>query len=99
MTGSLVGFETAGLKGAAIGAGTAASAYLLGSFRAAGLRKAEDMFRDALLNPDWARYYISKIPSKPNPKIGPGFALSRSLRRELMLAPVLIETDKRKRAA
>jgi hypothetical protein len=99
MTGSLIGFESAGLKGAAIGAGTAGAAYLVGSLRAAGIRTAEDMFRDALLNPERARYYISKIPPAKDMNTGPAFALSRSLRRTMMMAPVVTDKDNRKRAA
>jgi hypothetical protein len=99
MAGSLIGFETGGWKGAAIGAGTAGAAYLVGSLRAAGIRTAEDMFRDALLNPDRARYYISKVPAAKDMATGPAFALGRSIRRQLMLAPVLIHNNHQKRAA
>jgi hypothetical protein len=99
MTGSLIGFETAGLWGAMVGAGTAGAAYLVGSLRAAGIRTAEDMFRDALLNPDRARYYISKIPPAKDMSTGPAFALGRSIRRQLMLAPVLLPKDNHRRAA
>ncbi len=99
MAGSLIGFESAGLKGAVIGAGTGGAAYLLGSLRAAGIRTAENMFRDALLHPERARYYISKIPAANDMATGPAYALGRLMRRELMLAPVLNDKDNRKKAA
>lgn len=98
MAGTLVGLQTSGIKGAAMGFAGAGAAYLLGTLRAANIRKADDMFRDALLNPERARYYLSKATER-NKKSGPMFALARSLRRELMLQPVTNELvgEKKKR--
>lgn len=81
MAGSLIGFESAGLHGAVVGAGASGAAYLLGSLRAAGIRRADDMFRDALLHPDRARYYLSKVPVSGASNGASFDALGRLVRR------------------
>jgi hypothetical protein len=72
------------------GAAGAAGLYLkhaLENLKQAGIAKTGDMLRDALLNPDRARYYLEKHPATEK---GLGYALSRSLRRALITQPMLI---------
>lgn len=90
MSGIYAGFHFGGLKGALVAGGLEAGGYALGTMRAAGINKVDAMFRDALLNPERARYYLAKIPPGAKPETGPLFALSRAIRRELAGA----QTDK-----
>lgn len=72
------------------GAAGAAGLYLkhaLENLKQAGIAKTGDMLRDALLNPDRARYYLEKHPATEK---GLGYALSRSLRRALITQPMLV---------
>ena len=82
-------YYTGSLTTALAAAGIAVPAYLIKTMRAAGIEKAEDMFRDALLNPERARYYLAKIPADAKADTSPLFSLSRSIRRGLVMAPVL----------
>jgi hypothetical protein len=67
------------IPGGVAGAGSAAALYGLSTLRAAGLSKVDAMFRDALLNPDRARYYLAKSPRKT--EAGSLYALSQAVRR------------------
>ena len=58
MAAATAGFLTGGLKGAAAGA----SLYLLNSLHEAGIRRIDDLYREALLNPEVAKLLISKMP-------------------------------------
>lgn len=86
-TGSVIG---------AIGTafGVAVPAYVVSSWRKAGLDKIDEMFKDALLNPERARYYLQKAPLKSGGP-GPLDAIARSVRRELMVMPAIDDREGR----
>lgn len=82
-------------EGNVLGAGKELGALLIGkkaldkvkSMRAAGIENVQDMVKDALLNPERAKYYLAKAnPLEADKKIG---ALSASLRRSLMTWPAV----------
>jgi hypothetical protein len=89
MAAATAGFLTGGLKGAAAGA----SLYLLNSLHEAGIRRIDDLYREALLNPEVAKLLISKMPETAE-----GSRLKQLvglLRRSAIVGPML--TDSRKR--
>lgn len=77
------------LKGAAMGAAGGGAAYLLGTLRSAGLEKKNALVRDALLHPERARQYMSRVPDRPNDQ-GLYFSLARQIRRQMIVGPVLV---------
>lgn len=81
----------------ALAAGAAASLgrYAINTLRSAGRERADELVRDALLNPERAKLLLSKLPE--NPDSGKWLALGRSLRRELIAGPA-INRSKGKRA-
>jgi hypothetical protein len=85
--GTKLGYEHGGLKGAGVAMSAAAVSYLLGTMRAAGIRTKNDLVRDALLNPERARLYISSLPR--NNADSRAFAAARAIRRQLILGPEL----------
>lgn len=61
---SIMSAATAGfLAGGAKGALTGGLLYLINSLHSAGIRKVDDLYREALLNPKVARALIQKMPS------------------------------------
>jgi hypothetical protein len=80
-------YHTGSLTTALGAAGIAVPAYLVKTLRAAGINKVEDAFRDALLNPERARFYLQKIPAKTGDDTGPFYGLSRAIRRGIILQP------------
>jgi hypothetical protein len=85
--GTKLGYEHGGMKGAGVAMSAAAASYLLGTMRAAGIRTKNDLVRDALLNPERGRLYISSLP-KANAD-SRAFAAARAIRRQLILGPQL----------
>jgi hypothetical protein len=73
---------------AAMGAAGLAAKHVFESIRAAGIVKTADIFKDALLNPDYARYYLAKYSATEK---GLLYAVSRSLRRALITQPMLVQ--------
>jgi hypothetical protein len=76
-----------GMHAVAVGAAGGAGAYFLNTLRQAGLNKTNALIRDALLNPERARLYLSKLPA--NADSGKYLGLARMIRRELIGAPVI----------
>ena len=101
LSGAILGAAAEGymhsgsLTAALAAAGIAAPAWWIKTMRTAGINKVEDMFRDALLNPERARYYLAKQPPSQKPETGPLYAISRSIRRQLLSAPMLKDKDNR----
>lgn len=58
MSAATAGFLTGGAKGALVGG----SLYLFNSLRSAGIRRVDDLYREALLHPEVAKLLISKMP-------------------------------------
>lgn len=94
VAGLYAGLHVGGIKGALTMAGLEAGGYLLGTLRAAGIRKVDDMFRDALLHPERARFYLAKIPPDTL-RPAPFMALSNAIRRTLITQPQLIRERKK----
>jgi hypothetical protein len=85
--GGRLGFEHHGIIGAAGGAVAAgALPYLIGTMRAAGMGKANALVRDALLNPERARVYLSMMPASADS--GRFLGLASSIRRHLIGTPI-----------
>lgn len=79
-------FEHGGLHGVALAAAPLATVYGLNKLRSAGLSKEQAMFSDALMNPDRARMYMSKVkPSDPTA----AKMLANAVRREMIATPVV----------
>jgi len=92
--GVIAGAHSGTMTGIMTGMGIKGASYIVGTMRAAGIKRAEDAFRDALLNPERARYYLAQVqPERPN--VGPLFALSKSIRRELASVPT--QSDERRK--
>lgn len=85
--GMMQAYEHGGVHGAALAGATLGAGYALNKFRAGGLSKEQGMVRDALLNPDRARMYMSKVPVH-DPAV-PYRMLSNSLRRSLITTPIV----------
>jgi hypothetical protein len=81
-----LGYEHGGLKGAALAGGAGAASYLMGTLRHAGLNKVDALVRDALLNPERARAYLSKAPASADS--GRFLGLASSIRRQLIGTPI-----------
>lgn len=79
-------FGKAGLI-AAGGLGGLKAIKAVQGLRQSGIDKVQDAVRDALLNPERAKYYLGK--SSPKEAEGKYHALNRSLRRSLIMQPVL----------
>jgi hypothetical protein len=62
--------------------------YFLNALRFAGLNKANALFSDALLNPERAQFYLSKLPSKATS--GRWLHVSWMIRREVLGAPTML---------
>jgi hypothetical protein len=60
MSAATAGFLADGTKGALTGAGL----YLFNSLRSAGIRRVDDLYREALLRPEVAKLLISKMPDE-----------------------------------
>jgi hypothetical protein len=89
--GARLGFEHHGIVGAAGGAVAAgALPYLMGTMRAAGMGKANALVRDALLNPERARVYLSKMPASADS--GKFLGLASSIRRQLIGTPINLQS-------
>lgn len=88
--GLMQAYEHGGLHGAALAAIPLGAGYALNKARTSGIAKEHAMFRDALLNPDRARYYLTKL--KPGDGGAAAKMLVNSLRRELIAAPVVKES-------
>jgi hypothetical protein len=82
-------YHRGGPWAAAMAAALGAGGYVVHTLRAAGINSVQDMFRDALLNPERARFYISKV--EPHPNKGPLPALAKALRRGLIVQQVVGE--------
>jgi hypothetical protein len=67
----------------------AALPYLIGTMRAAGMGKTNALVRDALLNPERARVYLSKMPASADS--GRFLGLASSIRRQLIGAPINLQ--------
>jgi hypothetical protein len=78
--GGRLGFDRHGIVGAAAGAVAAgALPYLIGT-----------LVRDALLNPERARVYLSKMPASADS--GRFLGLASSIRRQLIGAPINLQS-------
>ncbi len=91
--GFLTGFSAGGgVNGAIIGASTSAAVYLMSKLREAGIRQIDDLYREALLNPERARSLLAKMPEKAD-----AAALQRLvglLKRPVIVGPMLVEEKK-----
>lgn len=87
-----LGYEHGGMKGAALAGAGGAASYLLGTLRHAGMNKVNGLVRDALLNPERARVYLSKVPV--NPDSGKFLGLASAIRRQLIGLPINLENSK-----
>ena len=65
VAGYLAGSHFAGTMGGLAGAGTGVARHVFMAARRAGLEKAEDLFAQALLDPDVARRLLKKLPDQP----------------------------------
>lgn len=72
---------------AAAGLGGLKAVKYVKTLREAGIDKVQDAVKDALLNPERARYYLGK--STPKEAEGKLHALARSVRRSLIMQPVM----------
>lgn len=79
-------YDKGGPWAAALAAALGSGGYIVHTLRSAGINSVQDMMRDALLNPERARFYISKV--EPHPNRGPLPALAKSLRRQLIVQQV-----------
>lgn len=92
--GAFLGFEhSKDWMHAAYGAGAGGIAHLVSKYRSHGMSEVQAVFRDALLNPDRARWYISKV--QDTGQTGPAAILSRALRRALVIGPPLQQSTTR----
>jgi hypothetical protein len=77
------GFEAGEGKGAILGALGALGSHVIGAMRGAGLAKADDLVKEALLNPTGdgalAKALLMKMPIKPD--VGSAVTLAHQLRR------------------
>jgi len=83
-----------GLVAALSGVFGGAAKHVFAALRARGMDKVDEMFKDALLNPERARYYLQKAPLKSGGP-GPLDAIARSVRRELMVMPAIDDREGR----
>lgn len=65
--GAGAGMVAHGVVGAAIGAISGAGKHLISGLRDAGIRKADELVRDALLDPDLYKALVRKAPSNVKP--------------------------------
>jgi hypothetical protein len=63
------GYEVHGLPGAALGVLGVMGKSVVGRARDADLERVEDLVKQAMLNPDIARYLLGKISSKPATRV------------------------------
>jgi hypothetical protein len=84
--GMIEGYEHFGVKGAATAGAAGALSYLIGTMRHAGLNRVDALVRDALLNPERARVYLSKAPTSA--ESGRFLGLASSIRRQLIGTPI-----------
>jgi len=88
LSAAQTGFLTGGPKGAA----AAASLYLMNALRSAGIKSVSDLYRDAMLDPQQAKLWISKMPETPEgSKLR---TLVGLIRRGTILGPVLTQHAK-----
>ena len=79
------GFAVHGLTGAATGITGVLGKNVIGKMREAGMEKVSDLIKQAMLDPDLARYLLAKAPTKPG--TGSSVSLAQQLRRLSMYAP------------
>jgi hypothetical protein len=80
------GYEVHGVAGAALGVLGVMGKSVVGRARDAGLEKVEDLVKQAMLNPDIARYLLGKVSSKPETRAT--LSLAQQLRRLSMFEPM-----------
>jgi hypothetical protein len=80
------GYEVHGVAGAALGVLGVMGKSVVGRARDAGLEKVEDLVKQAMLNPDIARYLLGKVSSKPEARAA--LSLAQQLRRLSMFEPM-----------
>lgn len=86
---SIMSAATAGfLAGGTEGALTGGMLYLINSLHSAGIRKVDDLYRDALLNPKVARALIQKMPAGAD--MSKLRSLAAILQRAAIVAPLAI---------
>jgi len=81
------GFAVHGLTGAATGITGVLGKNVIGKMREAGMEKVSDLIKQAMLDPDLARYLLAKAPTKPG--TGSSVSLAQQLRRLSMYAPTM----------
>jgi hypothetical protein len=85
------GFAVHGLTGAATGITGVLGKNVIGKMREAGMEKVSDLIKQAMLDPDLARYLLAKAPTKPG--TGSSVSLAQQLRRLSMYAPTRANTS------
>jgi hypothetical protein len=85
------GFAVHGLTGAATGITGVLGKNVIGKMREAGMGKVSDLIKQAMLDPDLARYLLAKAPTKPG--TGSSVSLAQQLRRLSMYAPTRANTS------
>jgi hypothetical protein len=85
------GFAVHGLTGAATGITGVLGKNVIGKMREAGMEKVSDLIKQAMLDPDLARYLLAKAPTKPG--TGTSVSLAQQLRRLSMYAPTRANTS------
>jgi hypothetical protein len=85
------GFAVHGLAGAATGITGVLGKNVIGKMREAGMEKVSDLIKQAMLDPDLARYLLAKAPTKPG--TGSSVSLAQQLRRLSMYAPTRANTS------
>jgi hypothetical protein len=79
------GYAVHGVPGAATGIVGVLGKNVIGRMREAGMEKVSDLIKQAMLDPDLARYLLAKAPTKPG--TGSSVSLAQQLRRLSMYAP------------
>ncbi|MDR3487099.1 MAG: hypothetical protein P4M05_19605 [Bradyrhizobium sp.] len=85
MSAAVAGFLAGGPKGALTGG----MLYLINSLRSAGIRKVDDLYREALLDPKVARALIQKMPAGVD--VSKLRNLSALLQRAAIVAPLQMQ--------